>query len=41
MSTPARVLVADDHAPTREDVRVAVEADPRAQGMVPSTKGSL
>jgi two-component system, NarL family, nitrate/nitrite response regulator NarL len=29
MSTPARVLVADDHAPTREDVRVAVEADPR------------
>ena len=29
MSTPARVLVADDHAPTREDVRIAVEADPR------------
>ncbi len=29
MSTPARVLVADDHAPTREDVRLAVEADPR------------
>jgi DNA-binding NarL/FixJ family response regulator len=29
MSAPARVLVADDHAPTREDVRVAVEADPR------------
>jgi len=29
MSTPARVLVADDHAPTREDVRAAVEADPR------------
>jgi len=29
MSAPARVLVADDHAPTREDVRGAVEADPR------------
>jgi two-component system, NarL family, nitrate/nitrite response regulator NarL len=29
MSAPARVLVADDHAPTREDVRAAVEADPR------------
>ena len=29
MSALARVLVADDHAPTREDVRVAVEADPR------------
>jgi two-component system nitrate/nitrite response regulator NarL len=29
MSAPARVLVADDHAPTREDVRVAVEADAR------------
>jgi DNA-binding NarL/FixJ family response regulator len=29
MSVPARVLVADDHAPTREDVRAAVEADPR------------
>jgi two-component system, NarL family, nitrate/nitrite response regulator NarL len=29
MSAPARVLVADDHAPTREDVRSAVEADPR------------
>jgi two-component system nitrate/nitrite response regulator NarL len=29
MSTPARVLVADDHAPTREDVRAAVESDPR------------
>lgn len=29
MSEPARVLVADDHAPTREDVRAAVEADPR------------
>jgi two-component system NarL family response regulator len=26
---PARVLVADDHAPTREDVRAAVAADPR------------
>ncbi len=29
MSALARVLVADDHAPTREDIRVAVEADPR------------
>jgi two-component system, NarL family, nitrate/nitrite response regulator NarL len=29
VSTPSRVLVADDHAPTREDVRVAVESDPR------------
>ena len=29
MTAPARVLVADDHAPTREDVRIAVEADPR------------
>jgi two-component system nitrate/nitrite response regulator NarL len=29
MTEPARVLVADDHAPTREDVRAAVEADPR------------
>jgi two-component system, NarL family, nitrate/nitrite response regulator NarL len=29
MSAPARVLVADDHAPTREDIREAVEADPR------------
>lgn len=29
MSTPARVLVADDHAPTRDDVRAAVESDPR------------
>jgi two-component system nitrate/nitrite response regulator NarL len=29
MSAPARVLVADDHAPTREDVRAAVESDPR------------
>jgi two-component system, NarL family, nitrate/nitrite response regulator NarL len=27
--TAARVLVADDHAPTREDVRAAVQADPR------------
>lgn len=26
---PARVLVADDHRPTREDIRAAVEADPR------------
>jgi two-component system nitrate/nitrite response regulator NarL len=25
----ATVLVADDHAPTREDVRAAIEADPR------------
>ena len=29
MTAPSRVLVADDHAPTREDVRAAVEADPR------------
>jgi DNA-binding NarL/FixJ family response regulator len=29
MSAPARVLVADDHAPTREDVRAAVESDAR------------
>ena len=29
MNGPARVLVADDHAPTREDVRAAVDADPR------------
>ncbi|MGH2949852.1 MAG: response regulator [Solirubrobacteraceae bacterium] len=29
MSAPARVLVADDHAPTREDVRAAVDSDPR------------
>ncbi len=29
MTAPARVLVADDHAPTREDVRAAVESDPR------------
>jgi DNA-binding NarL/FixJ family response regulator len=29
MTAGARVLVADDHAPTREDIRAAVEADPR------------
>jgi two-component system NarL family response regulator len=29
MTAPARVLVADDHVPTREDVRAAVESDPR------------
>ena len=29
MNARARVLVADDHAPTREDIRAAVEADPR------------
>jgi two-component system nitrate/nitrite response regulator NarL len=29
MSGRARVLVADDHAPTREDIRAAVEADER------------
>jgi two-component system, NarL family, nitrate/nitrite response regulator NarL len=29
MSRPARVLVADDHAPTREDVRTALNADER------------
>ncbi len=29
MSGRARVLVADDHAPTREDIRAAVEADDR------------
>ena len=29
MTAQSRVLVADDHAPTREDVRAAVEADPR------------
>ena len=29
MSAPSRVLVADDHAPTREDVRAAVESDSR------------
>jgi two-component system, NarL family, nitrate/nitrite response regulator NarL len=29
MSAPARVLVADDHAPTREDIRAAVDADSR------------
>jgi two-component system nitrate/nitrite response regulator NarL len=29
MSARSRVLVADDHAPTREDVRAAVDSDPR------------
>jgi DNA-binding NarL/FixJ family response regulator len=29
MSAPARVLIADDHLPTREDIRAAVEADAR------------
>ena len=29
MTAPARVLVADDHAPTREDVRAALDGDPR------------
>jgi DNA-binding NarL/FixJ family response regulator len=29
MSSRARVLVADDHAPTRDDIRAAVEADDR------------
>jgi DNA-binding NarL/FixJ family response regulator len=29
MTARARVLVADDHAPTREDIRAAVDADPR------------
>jgi two-component system nitrate/nitrite response regulator NarL len=29
MTARTRVLVADDHAPTREDIRAAVEADPR------------
>jgi DNA-binding NarL/FixJ family response regulator len=29
MTRPARVLVADDHAPTREDVRTALNADER------------
>jgi two-component system, NarL family, nitrate/nitrite response regulator NarL len=29
MNARARVLVADDHAPTREDIRAAVEADAR------------
>ena len=29
MSSPSRVLVADDHAPTREDVRAAIDSDPR------------
>ena len=31
MNAPSRVLVADDHAPTRADVRDALEADPRFQ----------
>ena len=26
---PVRVVIADDHAPTREDVRIALEEDPR------------
>jgi DNA-binding NarL/FixJ family response regulator len=26
---PVRVVIADDHAPTREDIRVALERDPR------------
>jgi DNA-binding NarL/FixJ family response regulator len=29
MSGRARVLVADDHGPTRDDIRAAVDADPR------------
>jgi DNA-binding NarL/FixJ family response regulator len=29
MNRRARVLVADDHAPTREDIRAAIEADER------------
>jgi two-component system, NarL family, nitrate/nitrite response regulator NarL len=29
MTAQSRVLVADDHAPTREDIRTAVESDPR------------
>lgn len=29
MTARARVLVADDHAPTREDIRAAVDSDPR------------
>lgn len=29
MTAPSRVLVADDHAPTREDVKAAIESDPR------------
>ena len=29
MTRSARVLVADDHAPTREDIRAAIEADER------------
>jgi DNA-binding NarL/FixJ family response regulator len=28
-AAPARVLIADDHAPTRADVREALESDPR------------
>lgn len=29
MTEPARVLLADDHVPTRDDIRLALEADPR------------
>jgi two-component system nitrate/nitrite response regulator NarL len=29
MTARSRVLVADDHAPTREDIRAAVDSDPR------------
>lgn len=29
MSDPVRVLLADDHVPTRDDIRRALEADPR------------
>ena len=29
MSGPVRVLLADDHAPTREDIRFAIEQDER------------
>jgi DNA-binding NarL/FixJ family response regulator len=29
LAGPIRVLLADDHAPTREDIRVTLEADPR------------
>jgi DNA-binding NarL/FixJ family response regulator len=29
LSDPVRVVIADDHAPTREDVRLALEEDPR------------
>ena len=28
-AAPTRVVIADDHAPTREDVRAAIEEDPR------------